>query len=623
MKKGFTLVEVLAVVVVLSIIAVIVTPVVGHIIEDEKIKGAILSAYGYKESVDSIYAKNLLTGNKLDGEYAISGDELIGTTTLELNIGGIKPTGGYIRYVKGELEDACLVIDGYQVRYIDSKFISNGKGNCKNLSFTYYYTFDNEGNMSNIVYKESEIPSDWDFYYETVLGDQKKLYMPFYRLINSKAGLGNKYDSMRDCELNGNACYEKQTYQGKYYVLLGVQENEIVSEEKCQRINEYNNSNLICRKLTNKYLLFTSNKNIPDNYFMTEEECQNKLTSSNQKCEFGDVYVFEKNYEKIYDASNNTENISSCSEINNLKSINGQITSCDIVTSMDLSFKTYGGNFASMDECEMNKHLFASEFNDNNISVTTTCIAYNGYYYASDEIVILENGTILQGEEAKDFHTVYASKGACQYANNDICGSNKGYTVEIKTQAHFMNFEENYTCKSFMNTPSVTVNSCSYEYLNESPIDTEYYGYQNISETYDNIDECVKDFSGCIETKSYVESMKIFINSSEINKKIEYIDDYDKRNNMLSNLFGQGYELTYDDTKAMFYSIDGENISNIISSYGDNINDILTGVVEDNASGTHKIIISLYMNEENIMIIDKYMYSLYDGEFVKLDALNM
>lgn len=66
MRKGFTLIKLLAVIVVISIISLIATPSVLNIIEEAK-KNAFRSiAYGIMEAAKLSYAQNALNGNKVD-----------------------------------------------------------------------------------------------------------------------------------------------------------------------------------------------------------------------------------------------------------------------------------------------------------------------------------------------------------------------------------------------------------------------------------------------------------------------------------------------------------------------------------------------------------------------------
>ena len=51
-KKGFTLVELLAVIVILALIALIATPIILNVINDAKKQAAKDSAYGYMDAVE-------------------------------------------------------------------------------------------------------------------------------------------------------------------------------------------------------------------------------------------------------------------------------------------------------------------------------------------------------------------------------------------------------------------------------------------------------------------------------------------------------------------------------------------------------------------------------------------
>ena len=52
-KKRFTLIELLAVIVILAIIALIATPIILNIIEDSRREAAKDSAYGYIKSIEN------------------------------------------------------------------------------------------------------------------------------------------------------------------------------------------------------------------------------------------------------------------------------------------------------------------------------------------------------------------------------------------------------------------------------------------------------------------------------------------------------------------------------------------------------------------------------------------
>src|SRR5574344_1356152 len=105
-KKGFTLVELLAVIVILGVIALIVTPIVTGVIKKSKDSAAINSSYQYEEAAE-LYVSEA-TGNNKELIYSnmVSVVEVTGTTA----------SGGYIKANKdGEiaygliLDDRCVV----------------------------------------------------------------------------------------------------------------------------------------------------------------------------------------------------------------------------------------------------------------------------------------------------------------------------------------------------------------------------------------------------------------------------------------------------------------------------------------------------------------------------------
>jgi type IV pilus assembly protein PilA len=61
-KKGFTLVELLAVIVILAIIALIATPLIMNVIDDAKMGAFKSTAYGIIKSAEFEYASNKLLG---------------------------------------------------------------------------------------------------------------------------------------------------------------------------------------------------------------------------------------------------------------------------------------------------------------------------------------------------------------------------------------------------------------------------------------------------------------------------------------------------------------------------------------------------------------------------------
>ena len=84
-RKGFTLLELLAVIVILAIIALIATPIVLNVIENARKGSATNSAYGYIDALEYTNSRpNLTESNTLeDGVYDV--------LKLDVDLKGSKP----------------------------------------------------------------------------------------------------------------------------------------------------------------------------------------------------------------------------------------------------------------------------------------------------------------------------------------------------------------------------------------------------------------------------------------------------------------------------------------------------------------------------------------------------
>jgi uncharacterized repeat protein (TIGR02543 family)/prepilin-type N-terminal cleavage/methylation domain-containing protein len=136
-NKGFTLIELLAIIVILAIIAVITVPIILNIVENSKRGAAINSAYGFKDAINKKYVSSMMWGNgeSINGTYSIQDGKIMGGpfSNEEIDVSGLKPTIGSLTFEDNKLKSGCLVIDGYEVRYINESFTSTGKGNCSDL----------------------------------------------------------------------------------------------------------------------------------------------------------------------------------------------------------------------------------------------------------------------------------------------------------------------------------------------------------------------------------------------------------------------------------------------------------------------------------------------------------
>ena len=105
MKKGFTLVELLAVIVILAIIALIAVPIVINIINNSKKSSEEESLKLYLDAVQkAIVRKQLVTTTFNPKKCTIEGQEIIcDEEEIEIDVKGEKPTEGEIKFKKGIL----------------------------------------------------------------------------------------------------------------------------------------------------------------------------------------------------------------------------------------------------------------------------------------------------------------------------------------------------------------------------------------------------------------------------------------------------------------------------------------------------------------------------------------
>ena len=131
MKKenAFTLIELLAVIVVLAIIALIATPIVMNTIKNAKKGAAERSADSYIRQVETVVAEARLDNKTVpDGIYQIDEEgNLTGTGLpdgkLKIEMNGKKPTSGTITMSNGQVTtDSTMTIGDYSLVYSDNKW---------------------------------------------------------------------------------------------------------------------------------------------------------------------------------------------------------------------------------------------------------------------------------------------------------------------------------------------------------------------------------------------------------------------------------------------------------------------------------------------------------------------
>ncbi len=105
-KKGFTLVELLAVIVILAIVALVTTPAILNVINNSRLEGAKDKAWGVINSVKSAYAQAQMSGyeDSTGNGVSVSGDNLIVTFSngaeafgsKKITMTGERPTSGTV-----------------------------------------------------------------------------------------------------------------------------------------------------------------------------------------------------------------------------------------------------------------------------------------------------------------------------------------------------------------------------------------------------------------------------------------------------------------------------------------------------------------------------------------------
>ena len=132
-NKGFTLVELLAVIVILALIALIATPIILNVINDAKKQAAKDSAYGYMDAVEKYIVSSELEDESIkDGTYSV--EEL---NNMGVSVKGSTPDNGNIEIESGSVKSYDIGIDGYAVSNGEVKKASTTK-EIKNGTAVYY-----------------------------------------------------------------------------------------------------------------------------------------------------------------------------------------------------------------------------------------------------------------------------------------------------------------------------------------------------------------------------------------------------------------------------------------------------------------------------------------------------
>ena len=132
-NKGFTLVELLAVIVILALVALIATPIILNVINDAKKQAAKDSAYGYMDAVEKYIVSSELEDKSIqDGTYSV--EDL---NSMGVSVKGSTPDNGNIEIKNSSVKSYDIGIDGYVVRNGKVDKVSTTKS-FKNGTAVYY-----------------------------------------------------------------------------------------------------------------------------------------------------------------------------------------------------------------------------------------------------------------------------------------------------------------------------------------------------------------------------------------------------------------------------------------------------------------------------------------------------
>ena len=149
MKKGFTLLELLAVIVVLAIIALIAIPIITNVIEKAKQGSAVDSAYGYIDTIEKSVALGQIDSSKgliIPDDNELNMAEIADAEMLDsISIKGTKPEYALLTFENKKVVSAGFCIDGYNVKYENKKASITSENYCSYV------------NVEDIIVNNSEI----------------------------------------------------------------------------------------------------------------------------------------------------------------------------------------------------------------------------------------------------------------------------------------------------------------------------------------------------------------------------------------------------------------------------------------------------------------------------------
>ncbi len=129
MKKGFTLVELLAVIIILSVIALIATPIVINVIDDSRKSAAYSSSAMVLSAAQGYYDRQYMKNMGSFEEYTCMIVDGVGCPEILLN--GKRPDNAVISINAKGIVNGSATIGKYTYYYCDSSLTELDCGNVK------------------------------------------------------------------------------------------------------------------------------------------------------------------------------------------------------------------------------------------------------------------------------------------------------------------------------------------------------------------------------------------------------------------------------------------------------------------------------------------------------------
>lgn len=139
-KRGFTLVELMAVLIILALIVILALIKIKNSLKKNNEKSMIANATVFVKAVEDQASTSRITNSFEDGYYSVQAlfDE-------GLNINGTKPDSGSLTIIDGVVKNGCLEFNGEGVEIENGKFTYTGKkcdGSSESVEYAYSFTGD-------------------------------------------------------------------------------------------------------------------------------------------------------------------------------------------------------------------------------------------------------------------------------------------------------------------------------------------------------------------------------------------------------------------------------------------------------------------------------------------------